>query len=74
MCVHVLLSGNVNADWYRDNISRQVVMPFMAKHLLRGGRGVGGGPGRVFQHDNAPAHTALLTENVLHTNDIYVME
>ena len=30
--------------------------------------------GRVFQHDNAPAHTALLTENVLHTNDIYVME
>ena len=32
--------------------------------------GGGGGPGRVFQHDNAPAHTALLTENVLHTNDI----
>ena len=35
-----------------------------------GGGGGGEGPGRVFQHDNAPAHTALLTENVLHTNDI----
>ena len=68
MCVcECLLSGNVNAVWYRDNVSRQVVMPFMPRHLLRGG---GGG----FQHDNAPAHTALLTENVLHTNDIYVME
>ena len=52
MCVF-LLSGNVNAAWYRDNVSR------------------GGG---VFQHDNAPAHTALLTENVLHNNDIYVKE
>ena len=67
-----LLSGNVNAAWYRDNISRQVVMPFMPRHLLS--RGGGGGRGRVFQHDNAPAHTALLTENVLHTNDIHVME
>ena len=61
MCV-CLLSGKVNAVWYRDNVSRQVVMPFMPRHLLRGG-GV--------QHDNAPAHTALLTENVLHTNDIW---
>ena len=65
MCVF-LLSGNVNAAWCRDNISRQVVMPFMPRHLLKWG-------GRVFQHDNAPAHTANLTKNVLH-NDIYVME
>ena len=65
-----LLSGNVNAAWYRDNISRQVVMPFMPRHFLRRE----GGGGRVFQHDNAPAHTALLTENFLHTNDIYIME
>ena len=36
--------------------------------------GEGEGRGRVFQHDNAPVHTALLTENVLHTNDIYVIE
>ena len=42
-------------------------MPFMPRYLLRG-------RGRVFQHDNAPAHTALLTKNVQHTNDIYVME
>ena len=70
-----LLSGNVNAAWYRDNISRQVVMPFMPRHLLRRGLGEGVGVGcGVFHHDNAPAHTALLTENVLHTNDIYVME
>ena len=62
-----LLSGNVNAAWYRDNVSRQVVMPFMPRHLPRG-------VGRVFQHDYAPAHTDLLTKNVLHTNDIYVME
>ena len=74
MCVCVLLSGNVNAAWYRDNISRQVVMPFMPRHLLRRGRGGVGVRGRVFQHDNAPAHTALLTENVLHTIDIYVMK
>ena len=66
-----LLSGNVNAAWYRENISRQVVMSFMPRHLLRRG---GGGGGRLFQHDNAPAHTALLTEIVLHTNDIHVME
>ena len=65
-----LLSGNVNAAWYTDNVSRQVVMPFMPRHLLRG-VGVGG---VVFQHDTAPAHTSLLTKNVLHTNDIYVME
>ena len=69
MCV--LLSGNINAVWYRDNVSRQVVMPFMPRHLVRG---VGRGGGGLFQHDNAPAHTALLTKNVLHTNDIYVME
>ena len=67
MCV--LLSGNVNAVWYRDNVSRQGVMPFMPRHLLRGV-----GRGRVFQHDNAPAHTTLLTKNVLHINDIFVME
>ena len=65
MCVF-LLSGNINAAWYRDNVSRQIVMPFMPKHLLRGW-------GRAFQQDNAPAHRALLTKNVLHTNDIYVM-
>ena len=53
-----LLSGNVNAVWYRDNVSRQVVMPFMPRHLLRGWGGE-----RVFHHDNAPAHTALLTKN-----------
>ena len=40
MCV--LLSGNVNAAWYRDNVSRQVVMPFMPRHLLSGGGGGGG--------------------------------
>ena len=46
-------------------------MPFMPRHRLRGVcGGGGGGPGRVFQHDNAPAHTTLLNENVLHTNDI----
>ena len=48
-------------------------MPFMPRHLLSGA-GEGGVRWRVFQHDSAPAHTALLTENVLHTNDIYVME
>ena len=71
MCVF-LLSGNVNAAWYRVNVSRQVVMPFISRHLL--GEGGGLRRGRVFQYDNAPAHTALLTENVLHTNDMYVME
>ena len=73
MCVF-LLSGNVNAAWYRDNVSRQVVMP---RHHLSGAGGRGGGRWRVFQHDSALAHTALLTENILHTNDtddIYVME
>ena len=68
MCVF-LLSGNVNAAWYRDNVSRQVVMPFMPRHLLREGRGGVG----IFQHVYAPAHTALSTKNVLH-NDAYVME
>ena len=49
-------------------------MPFMPRHPLGGGGGGRGWSRRVFQHDHAPAHTALLTENVLHTNDIYVME
>ena len=71
MCVF-LLSGNVNAAWCRDNVSRQLVMPFMPRHLLSGAGE--GGRWRVFQHDSAPAHTALLTEKVLHTNDIYVTE
>ena len=67
MWVFFLLSVNVNnVAWYRDNVSRQVVMPFMPRLLLKGGG--------VFQHDNAPAHTAVLIKNVLHTNDIYVME
>ena len=73
MCVF-LLSGNINAAWYRDNISRQVVMPFKSRRSPKGGGGGRGGGGRVFQHDNAPAHAALLTKNVLHTDDIYVME
>ena len=42
MCVF-LLSGNVNAAWYRDNVSRQVFMPFMPRHLLSGAGGGGGG-------------------------------
>ena len=53
MCV---LCGNVDAAWYRDNVSRQVVMPFMPRDLL-----AGGGGGRYFEHGNAPAHAALLT-------------
>ena len=73
MCVF-LLSGNVNAAWYRDNVSRQVVMPFKSRHLQMGVGGGGKEVEGVFQHDNAPAHTNLLTKNVLHTNDIYVME
>ena len=71
MCVCVfLLSGNVSAAWYRNNVSRQIVMSFMPRHLLRGR----GRRGTVFLHDNAPAHTARLIENVLHTNDICVMD
>ena len=41
MCVF-LLSKNVNAAWYRDNVSRQVAMPFMPRHLLSGKWGGGG--------------------------------
>ena len=37
------LTGNVNAARYRDNVSRQAVMPFMPRYLLRGGGGGGGG-------------------------------
>ena len=70
------MSGNVNAAWYEDNVSRQVAMPFMPRHLLSGKCVCvcvrwGGGPGvrgSISQHDNAPVHTALLTKNVLHTN------
>ena len=47
MCVF-LLSGNVNAAWYRDNVSRQVVMPFMPRRLLRCGGGGGRGDGGVY--------------------------
>ena len=41
MCVF-LLSGNVNAAWYRDNVSRQVFMPFIPRHLLSRAGGGGG--------------------------------
>ena len=44
MCVF-LLSGNVNAVWYRDSVSRQVAMPFMPRHRLSGKCGGGGGAG-----------------------------
>ena len=48
MCVF-LLSGNINAAWYRDNVSRQVAMPFMPRHLLSGKwGGWGGGCGGVY--------------------------
>ena len=42
--------------------------------LLKGGGGGEAGGGKGVQHDHAPAHTALLTENVLYTNDTYIME
>ena len=51
----VILNGNVNARRYIDNVLRPVVLPFFfyIKTIEEE---------TMYQHDNAPAHTAHLTQ------------
>ena len=59
-----VLRQAVNAQRYRDEILRPVVLPFMRRYL----------PNGVFQHDNARPHTARLTTDFLRINHVIVMD
>ena len=60
----VVLRQAVNAQRYRDEILRPVVLPFMRRYL----------PNGVLQHENARPHTARLTTNFLRINQVNVMD
>lgn len=62
----VILNGNVNARRYIDNVLRPVALPFLQQNYRRGNF--------IYQHDNAPAHSARLTVNFLATNRIPVLD
>ena len=62
----VILNGNVNARHYIDNVLRPVALPFLRQNYRRGNF--------IYQHDNAPAHSARLTVNFLATNRIPVLD
>lgn len=58
----VTVPGTLTAQRYCDEIVRPVVVPFMQQ------RNVG-----IFQQDNARPHSARLTQDVLHRNNINVL-
>ena len=62
----VILNGNVNARRYIDNVLRPVALPFLHQNHRRGNF--------IYQHDNAPAHTARLTVNFLAANRVQVLD
>lgn len=59
----VFIEGNLNGARYRDEIIQQHVVPFVHDH----------GPGIVLQHDNAPAHRALIVQDHLQEAQIDVL-
>ena len=59
----VTVPGNLTAQRYCDEIISPVAVPFMQQ------RNVG-----IFQQDNARPHTARHTQNVLHLNNVNVLQ
>ena len=59
----VVIRGNLNAQRYRDDILRPVVVPFLQQQPR----------GLIFQHDNARPHTARLTQNFLANANVQVL-
>ena len=62
----VILNGNGIARRYIDNVLRPVALPFLRQNYRRGNF--------IYQHDNASAHSARLTVNLLATNRIPVLD
>ena len=62
----VILHGNVNARRYIDNVLRPVALPFLRQNYRR--RNI------IYQHDNAPAHTARPTAYFLAANGIQELD
>lgn len=58
----VIIRGNLNAQRYRDEVLRPVVVPFLQQN-----------PRTVFQHDNARPHTARLTQDFLDNANVQVL-
>lgn len=59
----VVINGNLNAQRYRDDILRPVVLPYLQQQP----RGV------LYQHDNARPHTARIVVNFLAANNVNVL-
>ncbi len=62
----VIFDRNVNANTYVNNVIQPVVIPFLNRQFRRGGG--------TLQQDGAPAHTALLTRNVLARNNVDILD
>ena len=60
----VTVNGTLNAQKYRDDILAPVVLRF-----IQTGKGV-----TILQQDNACAHTARATRQILTANNVNVME
>lgn len=58
----VIVMGNMTAQRYIDQVLRPVVLPFLQNH-----------PGTLFQHDNAPAHSARAVSTFLDNNNVNVL-
>ena len=62
----VILNRNVNAQTYVDDVLHPVAIPFLRRHFPRGQC--------IYQHDNAPAHRARLTNDFLQQNNVRCMD
>jgi hypothetical protein len=55
------IDGNLNAQRYRDEILRPIVVPFICRHQL------------MFQHDNAQPHDARICTQFLEAENVPVL-
>ena len=61
---HHVVQGNVNGQYYLDNMVTPIVVPLATRQ----------NPNLLFMDDNAPAHRARLVQNALIQNNVVRME
>ena len=61
----IVINGNINAQvTYINDVRAEEVLPFIQFH----------GPNVTFTHDNALAHSAAITRQLLATNNVNVLD
>ena len=59
----LIAPGNLTTQKYSDRIIEPVVVPYLQQHNIG-----------IFQHDNAPSHTARHTQNILRIHNVNVLQ